>query len=82
MAKYRKITKYEDIPAIVRDASLMPRKTFLLKHGVDIWHSRSAKPGLTLGARLGLDGKTSALPAKRIDDHPTAGARVFLKPNG
>ena len=87
--EYRKLTKYEDIPAIVRDAIIATEdKRFFSHSGVDF----SVIPRLLGKVRMRAlvarviggfgrqdEGSSDSVisAARRIDDHPTAGAGLF-----
>ncbi len=89
--EYRKITRYKDIPPIVRDAIIAAEdKRFFSHSGVDYAiiprllskiRMRAFGAGLTRMARG--SGQSGAAAARRLDDHPTARARSFSqKPDG
>ena len=88
--EYRKVTTYEDIPPIVRNAIIATEdKRFFSHSGVDF----SVFPRVLTKVRmrafaaslLGLRGQGAVesralLPPRRVDYHPTAGARfIFLQ---
>jgi hypothetical protein len=80
--EHRRLTKYEELPRIVRDAIIAAEdKRFFSHSGVDYsviprllakseWSSGRTYCGLRTA-------RQSAVPARRINDHPTACARVF-----
>jgi Transglycosylase len=85
--EYRRITKYEDLPSIIRDAILATEdKNFFSHSGVDYSTIPSVLSKVRIGALVshltrsaGQEEVNSGrhLPARRIDHHAAVGAWSF-----